>query len=337
MSKTPRFSKGHKIGLAAVFILAALLTLFYLQYKPHKDIQWGVNFSITQAGYLGFDWKKMYLDILNDLKPKRLRIMGYWEILEPQKGRFNFEDFDFVLKEADKRNIKVILVLGHKQPRWPECHHPSWYENLSKIEADASLLLMLQKSIYHFKNFNSIQAWQIENEPFFPFGPKCFGIPKAFYKQELAMVKSLDNRPIIVTDSGEKGAWLLTAWAGGDIFGSTMYREIYHHKKQKYIKYPIPAALYRIKAGVVKTFSNIDQFVGVELQAEQWFATDVYRTDFARQNELMNPEIFSEYVAYARKVGFAENYFWGVEWWYWAKQHGHKEMWEAAKKLMTNP
>lgn len=326
-----------KYFLVGIFIIIALPVFFYLQFKPAEDPKWGLNFSITHANYLGFDWKKMYQDILNDLQPKNLRIMAYWEILEPEKEQMNFADFDYLLSMAEKHSAKVILVLGHKQPRWPECHHPPWYEGLPEEEQQAVLLLMLEESINHFKKFEAIYAWQIENEPFFAFGPECLGISKDFYEQELAVVKGLDNRPIVVTDSGEKGAWLPTALASGDIFGSTMYREIYHHKKQKYIKYLIPTALYRIKAGMVKTFSGINRFIGVELQAEPWFAQDVSSTPLSRQEELMNPEIFLENVEYARRVGFAENYLWGVEWWYYIKEKkGEGEIWDLAKKLMLD-
>ncbi len=50
----------------------------------------------------------------------------------------------------------------------------------------------------------------------------------------------------------------------------------------------------------------------------------------------MNGEKFLENVAYARRVGFAENYFWGVEWWYYARQvKGDAEIWNLAKKLLA--
>ncbi|MBI4050837.1 MAG: beta-galactosidase [Candidatus Doudnabacteria bacterium] len=323
--------------LLAILIVAALASFFYLRFEPAKDIQWGLNFSIHQAGYLGLDWKETYLYILDDLKPKYLRLMAYWEILEPDPGQFSFADFNYQLEEAHKRGIKVILVLGSKQPRWPECHHPAWYAALDTQEKEEAVLQMLRAAVEHFRDFGAIKAWQVENEPFFPYGPECPAISRELLRQEISLVKNLDLRPVIVTDSGEKGAWLPAAWVGADVFGSTMYRQVYHDKKMKYIKYPIPAALYRIKAGMVQTLSPIREFVGIELQAEPWFATNVYQTDWEDQKRLMNPEIFAEYIDYARRAGFAENYLWGVEWWYWARQQGHLEMWEAGKSVINNP
>ena len=321
-----------------MWILAPVILFgfFYLQFKAEKNPAWGVNFSIPHAQYLGLDWKKAYLEILQDLGPRRLRIPAYWELVEPQQGQFSFSDIDFLVSEAGKRGARIILVVGYKQPRWPECHEPEWVRIQNEKIKNQNLLDYIKTVIEHYKDSPTVYAWQVENEPYFPYGPDCGSVPADLYKRELALVKSLDTRPLIVTDSGEKGAWLPTAWAGGDIFGSTMYRKVYHHKKQKYVSYAIPPALYRIKAGLVKAFSNIDEFIGVELQAEPWFATDVYQTSWEKQAELMNPQIFSDNAEYARRVGFAENYFWGVEWWYWAKNQGHPEMWEAAKSIINN-
>jgi hypothetical protein len=50
----------------------------------------------------------------------------------------------------------------------------------------------------------------------------------------------------------------------------------------------------------------------------------------------MNPSIFYDNINYAKKSGFKEHYFWGAEWWYWAKAQGHSEMWDSAKNFLTN-
>ena len=37
-----------------------------------------------------------------------------------------------------------------------------------------------------------------------------------------------------------------------------------------------------------------------------------------------------------RKVGFAEQYFWGAEWWYWMKEvQNDPAMWNEAKKVFS--
>ena len=325
-----RWSKGV---LFSVLFLIVAAVFFYFRFQPTADHGWGLNFSPEQAEYFGFDSQKLFLTVLDDLRPERMRVTSFWETLEPLPGQFDFAVTDSILREAEKRGAAVILVLGHKQPRWPECHHPSWYDELPEQEKNAAVLSMLKAAVEHFRQFSSVAAWQVENEPFFPYGPDCPAVPGKLMTEELRLVKSLDARPLIITDSGEKGAWLPAACAGADVFGSTMYRQVYQDKWGRYLKYPIPAAVYRIRAGILQTFSKVNRIIGVELQAEPWFSTNPFDTPWERQSELMSPEIFLEYADYARRVGFAENYFWGVEWWYWAKAQGHPEMWEAAKEF----
>jgi hypothetical protein len=154
-------------------------------------------------------------------------------------------------------------------------------------------------------------------------------------KKEMDLVRSIDSRPILMTDSGELGRWLPTANLGPDIFGSTMYRVV-HNPRMGYFKYPLPPYFFHVKAGIAKKFAGVDRIIGVELQAEPWFSDDVHRTDLQTQFALMNPKIFREYIDYAKSVGFEENYVWGVEWWYWlAQKHGDWGMWEEARKLFA--
>ncbi len=217
------------IVLILVFA-AALCTVAYFSFEPTKNPQWGVTFSPTHAQYLGFDWKTMYLDILNDLQPKNLRLIAYWENLEPQPDKWNFQDVHEMLLEADKRNIKVILAVGHKTPRWPECHHPAWFNDLTKEQQDAAQIKMVKKVVEEFKSHSSIEAWQVENEPYFNFGPMCPKSTEDLLVSEINAVKEIDQRPILLTDSGELGRWIPLARLNPDIFGTTMYRVVYHHQ-----------------------------------------------------------------------------------------------------------
>jgi len=325
-----------KILLIVILFLVFTVLFFDWQFDASPDPGWGLNFSITHAQYLGYDWKKMYEETLDDLRPKRLRVMALWETIEPEPGQFQFNDLDYVLREAEKRNIKAIMTVGHKQPGWPECHHPGWYERLTDYQQDEAQIAMVRQTIEHFRNSAAISAWQVENEPFFQFGPECRKISKDLLAREIGLIKSLDTRPVVLTDSGEKGWWFPTAWAGADIFGSTMYRKVYHAERKKYVQYFIPPVLYRIKAGMLKYFLGVDKVIGVELQAEPWFEADVFSTPWEKQKELMNGEILKDYADYARRVGFAENYFWGVEWWYYAKHiKGDDELWQAAKRILS--
>src|SRR3989344_3829138 len=326
----------RKFFFSLTLFLVLAVGFFDWQFKQSPDPYWGLNFSITHAQYLGFDWKKMFQEMLDDLKPKRLRIMALWETIEQEQGKFIFDDLDYILRQGVERDIKIIVSIGHKQPGWPECHHPDWYNKLTTYQQDEAQLAMVRQTVLHLKKFNSVSAWQVENEPFFVFGPDCPAISKDLLARGIALLRILDPRPIILTDSGEKGWWLPTARFGADVFGSTMYRKIYHAKRQKYVQYFVPPIWYRIKGGMLRYFFDIDRVIGVELQAEPWYESDVFSTPWEKQKALMNGAILNEYVDYASRAGLAENYFWGVEWWYYGKEKfNDPEMWETAKEILN--
>lgn len=325
-----------KIIIIILLAVASVAVIGFLFAKPQQNITWGINFSSARAVDLGFEPIQLFHAILEDLKPDKVRIPAYWEELEPTPGQYDFTMIDALLAEAKNYDTEVIVVLGHKQPRWPECHHPSWWNELSKEEQNLSLIKMVEATVSHLKDNQTIIAWQVENEPFFKYGPECETISHTLYKQELNAVRNIDSsRPLIGTDSGEKGIWLTTAWAGIDTFGATMYREVYLDKKGKYLTYPLPPLTYNIKAGLLRILSGANKTIGVELQAEPWFAgSDAQHTPKDEQLKHMNPEIFFNNIDYARRVGFSENYLWGAEWWYWLQTNQNdSSMVDAAKKL----
>ncbi len=331
------FKKILKIFFWIVGAAILLCAIVYFAYRPPTKIGWGINYSPDFAKYLGFDARKLYVQMLDDLNPKYVRLMAYWEDLEFNQGKYDLPSTDtkFILDESAKRGVKVILVLGHKQPRWPECHHPAWFEKLSVLDQQKAILNMLETAVNYFKDFSSVEMWQIENEPYFKYGPNCPVIASDLYKQEVALVKKLDNRPVIATDSGEKGLWLPLGYSGADVLGSTLYRQVFRDKTQSYLTYPLPAFTYRIKAGALRIFSRMNHVFGVELQAEPWFAGTVYSVPWEEQTKLMNPDIFYANIKYAAQTGMDRQYLWGAEWWYWAKSHGHGEMWAAAKEFFA--
>jgi hypothetical protein len=322
--------------LVFVLVVVGALVYFDSRFKPNKNGDWGLNFSVKYAEELGIDWKTMYLDMLNDLKPKKLRLMSYWDRIEPERGKFDFNVVDQQLIEAGKRNIEVVLVVGRKQPRWPECHEPQWFETLNKNEQEQAQLSMVKTAVEHFKQFGAVKIWQVENEPFFPFGPSCPRMDKNLVKAEMDAVRSLDSRPIMLTDSGELGLWVQAASLHPDILGSTMYRVV-HKPKFGYLSYPLPPTFFHIKAGIVNTFVPVPKIMGVELQAEPWFDKGVNNMDLSTQLSLMNAKIFDDYIDYAKEAGLGDNYLWGVEWWYWlAMKQNDWSLWESARQLLNN-
>lgn len=323
-------------GLVFAGLAVLCLILFYIG-KPEKNITWGITFSSIRAEELGFNPQVLLSTMLDDLHPGKVRIPAYWSRLEPKQGEFNFTEIETLLGEANKRGTQVVVVLGKKQPRWPECHQPEWFNALDTESQEAALLNMLEKTVMRLKQHQSLVAWQIENEPYFPYGPNCPPIESELYEKEVALVSQLDGHPIIATDSGEKSAWVPAASSGVNTLGVTMYREVYHDKKGKYITYPLPWWTYNVKAGIVRLLTNADDIIGAELQAEPWLIiSNPNETAPAEQLAHMNVDIFNDNIAYAKKVGLPDNYLWGAEWWYWMqREHGDSSVLNAAKDLFN--
>lgn len=301
-----------------------------------KNIEYGVTFSQPYASSLRLNWKEVYLSILEDLNPKHLRISAYWDEVEKQQGIFKFEDLDFQVNEASKRNVNIVLGVGRRLPRWPECHDPNWLNSLTVQVQQNAQLSYIEEVVNRYKNNQSIKYWQVENEPFLGTFGICPKLDENFFETELSLVKKLDpGRKIIVTDSGELNFWL-KAGSKGDIFGTTLYRYVFSDVLKRYWTNPIPALFYRFKAGVLRFVRPGKQIAIIELQGEPWTTKGILSTPIEEQFRTMSFEHFNTIVKVAKNTGFNPQYFWGVEWWYWMKTQNHPEFWDKAKELFSN-
>jgi len=332
--KKHRKNPRKKILIIVVFFAVIILAIYFIFIPKREDVTYGVTFSKPFAEHLGLDWKEAYLAILDDAGARRVRLPSYWTEVEPQKDRYSFDDLDWQIEEAEKRGVKMIIVLGQKQPRWPECHIPKWAGELDEEERQEELLEIIEKVVERYKDKKSITAWQVENEPFLRFG-ECPKLDKDFLDREIDLVRSLDNRPIIVSDSGELGTWYNAA-NRADILGTTLYRIVWD-KYLGYVHYPVASISYRIKAAIIMYLTGVEKVIIVELQAEPWGPKAIVDTPLDEQYRSMSLEQFRENVDYVKRIRFSEAYLWGAEWWYWLKTEKNDDrIWEEAKKVFEN-
>lgn len=319
------------ISLAA-FILCGY---FLIQSVPAVDIkEFGVTFSKIQAQQMGLNWQKAYQVIFDELQISKVRIPVYWPEVEPEEDVFDFSSIDWMLDTAGQYGeAEIILAVGRKLPRWPECHEPLWTDGRDTDYKNQKLLDYIKKTIERYDANSNVAAWQVENEPFLSFGI-CPDYEKSFVDEEIALVKSLTDKPILITDSGEFGLWF-KAYKKADVFGSTLYRTVYN-KFLGRITYPLVPSFFRFKQGLVKMLYGKKPAVVMELQAEPWGPRLLYETDIEEQYETMNPDKFAEVVIYIKGTGFDTFYLWGVEWWYWLKEtKDMPEMWEMVKNEVS--
>lgn len=330
--------KSILVKSAAIFFISLGLLILALSEKP-ADLapglrDFGVTFSKFRAEELRMDWQRTYIAILDDLGVRKIRLSAYWTDFEPERDEVSFFNLDWQIAEADRRNAEILLVVGQRLPRWPECHIPDWAWDLPEEERQRELLEIIEQIVIRYRDNPVIKYWQVENEPFLLGFGICPPFNKKFLDEEIALVKSLDQRPIIVTDSGELSIWLQAA-RRANIFGTTMYRIIWSDRLPGtgYLHYPFPPSFFHAKANLIKYFAGTKDIIVTELQAEPWGPKMAYEMPISERDKSLSIEQFEDNIRYAREVGFREAYLWGVEWWLWERDNGRLEFWEYAKAL----
>jgi hypothetical protein len=324
--------------LVLFVVLVFVLTLLSQghDFKP-EELIYGTTFSDKHAKWLSGDkWKDNYSEALDDLKIKNLRIPAYWdEIQKNDSEHFYFEDLDWMIDEAGKRNAKIILAIGYRLPRWPECHLPVWAQALETSQKEEKTLAYAKTVIERYKNHPQIIAWQVENEPFLNAFGECPEFNSKFLDQEIALFKNLDKRPIVVTDSGELSIWAPAA-KRADIFGTSMYLNTYAQSLKSYISYPIGPAFFHFKRNLSSLFANPKKWVVIEMQAEPWGPMPYTEMSEKEKSRTMDLPKLRKMLEFGRRAGFQEFYLWGVEWWYWEKETKNNPVyWQEAKKIFN--
>jgi hypothetical protein len=328
-----------------VILTVAVLVFIYINLPVNaKDTntRLGVTFSSRYAQDIGLDWKEAYVAMLDDIKVRNIRIPIYWDLVEKTPGEYDFADVDWQLEQAKSRDAKIILVVGRKVPRWPECFVPKWTGDNTDVQQE-KLLAFEDVVVNRYKdNHPEISNWQVENEPFLDFGvcPKVDNA--ALLDAEIAKVKSIDNtRPIIVTDSGEISPWIQAA-KRADIFGTTMYREVYSSRvilgrPLGHWTYPIGPNFFKMKQLFIKIFAHQSNAIVIELQGEPWVQGWTTSAPVETQLASMNADILADNVQFAKNTGMKEVYIWGVEWWFWMKmKQNNPTLWDEAKILFSS-
>ncbi|MBI2674248.1 MAG: beta-galactosidase [Candidatus Yanofskybacteria bacterium] len=338
--------KRTKIIIQILLIIIAVLWVFSLDFSDEMgEPIYGVSFSRFHTDELGLDWRETYLALQNELGVKNFRFSAHWPLTEPEKDKYNFAELDFQMSEARSSGVSVILAVGRRLPGWPECHEPQWVQDQKlKIKNQKEFELFKQERILkyietvvnRYKGYDNIIYWQVENEPFLTgfSRSECGPLDKEFLDEEIALVKSLDDRPILITDSGEIGDWF-RAYSRGDVFGTSLYLYVWPRSIGFPIRYPVTPAFFRIKHNLVRLILGAKPSFVVELSAEPWLLQPIVETPTEVQLDRMGIDKFNEMIDFSAKSGFNESYLWGAEWWYWLKLQGLPDHWERAKQLFN--
>ena len=204
------FIKHWKIILTLILLGFVFYIFKFAKHYPNNialrsdaDL-WGVTFSTKFAKHLALDVNDLYTAILDDLQVKQIRLPIYWDEVAKEAGSSDFSQYDYLLDAGAKRDVKFIINIGHRLPRWPECHAPKWLATKNSDEVQTETLQMLATVVKHYQDRPEIVAWQVENEPLVNWFGACPKSDLSFLQTEVALVKKLDKtRPVIISASGE--------------------------------------------------------------------------------------------------------------------------------------
>ncbi len=304
------------------------------QIHQNQSYSYGFSFSTKYASELGVDPAQTLEAGLKDLHPQQVRLMSYWDQLEPQPGQFDFSQLDWQFNLAKQYNAKVSLAIGLRQPRYPECHFPSWVSRDKQFEDIDQFLAAV---VMHYRNNPQLKDYQLENEALLTAFGRCPDFTHGQLQHEYELVKNLDrSRPIDMNVSNEYGLPLDAP--RGQETGFSVYRRVYdqtitHH----FVNYPFPALWFRLRAALIERYLNSQVFIH-ELQAEPWGKVGTEHLSRADQDKAFDVNRIYETDQFARATGIKRIDFWGEEWWYYRKTHfGDDSVWNAAKAVFNRP
>jgi hypothetical protein len=315
---------------------------WYIASHKSKPLVYGATFSPYYAEYFGLDPKDTLNAIINDMGIKQLRLLSYWDESEATQGIYDFTNLDWQFAMAENSGAKVSLAIGLRQPRWPECHMPTWAKDMPMTEWEPKLTTYMQAVIDRYKTSPALESYQLENEFFLSVFGDCPDFTRERLVREAAFVKQADpTHPLIITRSNN-ALGVPIGDPRPDKFGVSVYKRVWDKTiTKRYFEYPLPAWFYASLGGYGKIFTGKDLIIH-ELQTEAWLPdTGEFNMNdidsIPEQNKSLDAARLKERLEYAKATGLREVYVWGIEWWYWQKSVGHPELWDTAKQQIQTP
>lgn len=321
----------YTIVVAIVFLV--ILVLLPLQPKAKGEPLLGFTFSVIAAEYLRLDPLQVLQQAMQDLQPDLVRIPLYWDRIEIEEGVYDWSEVDAQLSTLTRYQAQAILAIGHKLPRWPECHIPDWVDQTNATTAQSALKSFLTIATEKYKDYPSLYAWQVENEALFAFGDcPAWSNDRSFLRDEIETVKSIDPiTPVFTSDSGELSLWWRTSTLPVDGISISLYRVVYN---KRFIHWPVNSYYYRLRKAVVALFQK--RFIISELQTEPWGSAPVDQISDEEIGQSFPVQALQERLDFARSVRADAILAWGVEWWYYRNvTQGDSRYWEQAKQIFN--
>jgi hypothetical protein len=104
-------TKVKKIVAVVVLLLIGLFLLLHF-WSFARPMKYGVTFNYEYAQSLGLDPRKVYLAIFDRWNFKNVRISAQWNMIEKTEGKYDFQELDWMLDQAQKNGAKVVYWMA---------------------------------------------------------------------------------------------------------------------------------------------------------------------------------------------------------------------------------
>ena len=257
-----------------IFWTAAMfgVSQWYINKHKSQPLVIGASFIPDYAASFGLNPQDTLQAMMSDLKLKQVRLVSYWGDIEKTPGNYDFSNLDWQFAMANKYGVKVSLSIGLRQPRWPECHEPSWVDARADNESTwkPQLFQFMEAVINHYKNNPALQDYELENEYFLSVFGTCQDFSRSRLVDEFNLVKAMDAQHPVIVSRSDNWVGIPVGQPTPDQFAISVYKRVWDATfTHRYFEYPLPARFYSVLAGSEELLSGKDMIIH-ELQAEPW-------------------------------------------------------------------
>jgi hypothetical protein len=312
---------------------------WYVNKHKNQPIVLGASFIPDYAASFGLDPNDTLKAMLSDLKLKQVRLVSYWSEIEQTPGQYDFSQLDSEFALANQYGAKVSLSIGLRQPRWPECHPPTWLDVQASNESSwkPQLFQFMKTVIDRYKTNPALQDYELENEYFMTVFGTCTDFSRQRLVDEFNLTKAADPAHPVIISRSDNWVGIPVGSPKPDEYAISIYKRVWDATfTHRYFEYPLPAWFYSSLAGAEEILSGKDMIIH-ELQAEPWTpkGLDIIQTSVSEQYKSMNPQRLKARIAYGEATGMHTIDLWGAEWWYYMKVKQHNpDIWNVVKQAV---
>lgn len=312
---------------------------WYIASESSKPLILGTSFIPAYAESLGLDPQQTMDALIKDVGVRHFRLVSYWDQLEPSPWKYDFSLLDWQFQKAEAAHAQVTLSVGLRQPRWPECHMPSWAQNEPQTVWQPQLEAFMTEVVNRYKSSPALKSYQVENEYFLKGFGQCTNFDRSRLVAEYNLVHQLDPQHTIIINRSNNALGWPVSQPKPDEYGISIYKRVWDATlTHRYLEYPFPAWFYAFTAGWQKIFTGKDMIIH-ELQAEAWAPNGKQIQDISldEQNKSFNAQRFSDRIKFGEGTGMREIYLWGGEYWYYRLIKLHDpSVWNVAKQAFAH-